>query len=100
MRGDSRFQPKVPSHVVLRVVREVAVAGKPDSPGKTAPAGGSRYRVDIITIGGLKHRARVDRAGCSPRHDGGEEQRQEPECTQPAHVTAPRDPGARPRQRA
>ena len=25
-----------------------------------------------------------------PRHDGGEEQRQEPECTQPAHVISRR----------
>ena len=37
-----------------------------------------------------RHRARFDRAGCSPRHDGGEEQRQEPECTQPAHVISRR----------
>ena len=29
-------------------------------------------------------------AGCSPRHDGGEEQWQEPECTQPAQVISRR----------
>ena len=28
--------------------------------------------------------------GCSLRHDGGEEQRQEPECKQPAHVISRR----------
>jgi hypothetical protein len=29
-------------------------------------------------------------AGCSPRHDGGEEQRQEPECTQTGQVISRR----------
>jgi hypothetical protein len=37
-----------------------------------------------------RHRARFDRAGCSPRHDGGEEQRQEPECTQTGQVISRR----------
>lgn len=65
----------------------------------TAPAGSQRptsgrkptssaSTIDVHTTTTVW--ARFDRAGCSPRHDGGEEQRQDPERTQPAHVISRR----------